>query len=148
MKAVADFIKAHKLVAALVGAALLFLLWQFGGELVSGIRGARTASQVRETQSQAQTAQGEAQQAIKEGAEAGLDRRVEDRIREQTIQPERERTEQQVTRSRSRTIEAQKNYEASQQPTLRPHLDDRALCERNRADYEQLHPGRVYPGCQ
>jgi len=142
-----NFARAHKIVAALVGAALIFLLYQFAGGVVSGVRGALTSREVSKTEAAAQAAEREAATAISEADAAAVDRKVEDGIRERTIKPEIERTLRVVTHARSRTEEAQKNYEQAQNISV-VGTDDAALYASNCAEYARLYPGRRRAGCR
>lgn len=148
MNTARNFVGAHKPAAALVALALAFVLYQFGGGVISGVRGAISNAHVAQTEAQAREAQGQAVIAIVEADAAAVGRKVEDGVRERTIKPEIERTSLVVKHTRARTREAQTNYESAQNPSRVVATDDALLYARNCADYARLYPGRKRAGCR
>lgn len=127
-------------VAALCGYYALGSAWD-------AFTASRSARQVEATETQARAAEGAARDAVSEAAAADVERRVEDAVRERTINPERERAEVALSHARARRLEAERNHEAHQ--NFRPvSLDDARLRERNCADLAELYPGQKFPGCR
>lgn len=141
-------VKAHKLATALVAAALLFVIYQAGGGIVSGVRSRISSAQVTQTQAEAHAAQAQAAQSLTEANASSVNRQVEDGYRERTINPELKRTAQVVESTRARAREAQITYENAQKPFHRPELDERALHQRNCADLARLFEAERFNRCE
>lgn len=140
--------RTYPVIAAFIAVLILVSVWYFGGAFVSGVQSAFTSRQVEKTEGQAKQAEADAHAALSEANKAATDRTVEDRIREQTIEPERVRTAQAVNSSRSRTQKAEASYEQAQKSFDRHRLDRHVLHERNCTDLHALYPGENFAGCQ
>jgi hypothetical protein len=141
-------IKEHKLASLIIAAALIFVIWIYGGAFLSGVRDEFSSRQVQKRETQAATAQEGAQQEKSQADAAAGDRKVEDRIREQSIKPEQERVARGAHDARARTQRAEEHYEQVQKNYRRVDLDDVRLHQRNCTDLRELYPTEIWSGCQ
>jgi hypothetical protein len=124
-----------------------FLAVHFADGVVSGFRSAITTREVQATEGQAAQASADAGAQLGAANETGIERRVNDRVREQTITPELEHTARASEHARERTTRARANYETAQTNSFRGGGTDSDLHKRNCADLAGLYPGARFARC-
>lgn len=145
----AHFITTPPAFALLVVAcvAVGFLAVRFGDGLVSGFRSALTTRQVQATEGQAAKASADAGAQLGQANDTAVERKVNDRVREQTITPELEHTARASDHARERTTRARANYETAQTNSFHGGGTDSDLHKRNCADLAELYPGARFVRC-
>lgn len=140
--------KSYPLNIALVALVAALALWYAGGSVLGWIQQSHSDSAVSHSETMAAHESTDAAHALDTANASSVDRRVEDRVREQTIAPELHRAAERAELTKERARVAAKTYEDIQKHFVRPALDERGLCDRNGADFRELYPGQSYPDCR
>jgi F0F1-type ATP synthase membrane subunit b/b' len=141
-------LKERPLIALALATILVALLWIYGGAFVSGVRSALSGRAVSQNQNAAQAEQQQAEAAQTSANQEGVNRKVEDAIRQRTIEPEVQRAGRVAVERRERTRRAEAIYEKARQDSAGAGLSAGALRERNCSNLRDLYPGRVFDYCR
>lgn len=138
---------------ALAGAAIVFYIVVFAipGFLIGfrdGVRDAVTNRAIEQTKDHATTEKTAAEQERMKADENAIDRKIEDRYREEKLQPDRLRATRSLAESRARRQQAEEKHEKARLNPSAPDPDDSNLRKRNCADLTQLFPDKQFAGCQ
>jgi len=145
-----DELQKHPVRYLVILAILLFVGLIIIGGTITAVRYRLQDRKVEKLEKKSEEAIEQKDAAKSEADKAAGERVIEDAIRERTIKPEIERTSRNLEDARSRTKEAQTDYDKARSPkdSQGNDPDSRALHERNCSDLRELYPGETIPHCE